>query len=73
MTWHTGIPYRKTHEVIGYAYDADLHCVRCTGARFENPDANDTTDSEGNPIGPIFLADEHDTEPHCGDCHEPLT
>ena len=63
------IPYRKAYEVIGFAYEADLHCLECTSKRF-NGDAyalNFTAiDSEGNIISPVFLGDDHGY--HCGNC-----
>ena len=62
--------YRKTYEVIGYAYEADMHCPDCARKRFKNPDK--ATDNEGNEVRPIFLGDEHDSPPYCGDCHELL-
>lgn len=69
------IHYRKSYEVIGYAYDADLHCPECALKRFTQAqlDGDDrATDSENNPIHPIFLSDEFESMPYCGDCHEPL-
>ena len=64
--------YRKTYEVTGYAYDADLHCLECTSKRF-NGDAQavDYTaiDSEGNEIHPVFLSDDTGEYPIlCADC-----
>jgi len=64
--------YRKPYEIIGHAYDADLHCVSCTIARFSGQLTAAARDSEGNPPYPITLGDEHDTPPHCGDCGDPL-
>ena len=63
-------PFRKTYEVIGYAYEADIHCLDCARARFPNPDQ--ATDNEGNEVHPVFLGDEFDTPPVCVDCFEPL-
>lgn len=62
--------FRKTYEVIGYAYEADIHCPDCARKRFPNP--NKATDNEGNEVHPVFLGDEFDTPPCCGDCFEPL-
>jgi len=68
------IPFRKTYEVIGYAYEADLHCVACTikrfGVRMEFLDK--VEDDEGNPIHPVFLGDEREGPEYCGDCREEL-
>jgi hypothetical protein len=69
--------------LIGYAYDAALHCVACTLDRFpetrhkegcdctecdENGLPYEAIDSEGNPLSPIFVSTE--LEPHdcCDDC-----
>jgi len=68
--------YRKPFEIVGYTYEADLHCNDCAIARFgpvvervEGPSLQGV-DNEGNEIHPIFLdqLDEFDYEPHCGDC-----
>ena len=64
--------------ILGYAYEADYHCVGCTRERFALPDmpASDTdindiplaaTDGEGNPVHPIFASEAEETM-HCGDC-----
>jgi hypothetical protein len=62
----------KAFDVLGYAFDADLHCQACTRQRFGRrafDDRNPPADSEGNPIHPIFAGDEHDPAgEHCGDC-----
>lgn len=58
-------------EVVGYAYEADLHCETCTRKRFPEADEefSDVEDSEGNPIHPMFAGDEHDPSgEYCGDC-----
>jgi hypothetical protein len=58
--------------IIGYAYDADIHCVDCASRRFRGTEDRDATDSEGNEVHPIFdTAEDHHLD-HCGDCHEPL-
>lgn len=62
-------------DVIGYAFDADIHCEACTRARFPDADAefSDVTDSEGNEIHPLFASDDHDDNgEYCGDCHAEL-
>ena len=61
----------KTYDVIGYAYDADSHCLDCTVARFPEADAEFTgcEDTEGNGISPIFADGDHDPSgEYCGDC-----
>jgi len=63
--------YRKSFEVVGYAYEAALHCLDCAGKRFENPDKEGLEDSEGNPIHPLFL-DQLEGGECCDDCFEPI-
>jgi len=66
--------HRKTYEIVGYAYDADWHCVDCTAARFGRAvyELNfEAEDSEGNPVHPILLGDLEGDEV-CGDCLEPI-
>jgi hypothetical protein len=62
----------KAWEVVGWAYEADIHCPACAMKRFgsalENPSSEDT---EGNPIHPIFAACEEAGD-YCGDCGERL-
>lgn len=74
-------PYRKTFEIVGYSYEADLHCKPCTLRRFgeavnfkgdeEFDPAYPILDGEGNPIYPLMLeeVEEKDT---CGDCRRRL-
>jgi hypothetical protein len=63
--------YRKTYELVGYAYEADIHCLTCTGKRFPTVLFDGATDNEGSPVTPVFLGD---TEPgeYCGDCFQPI-
>ena len=61
---------RKLYEVIGYAYEAALHCPVCAAKRFANPDK--AIDREGNAVTPVFLGDEFDYKPTCDDCLELL-
>lgn len=69
--------------IIGYTYDADVHCPTCTlekaaiGLLIRQPPLQldtdehglpyDLIDREGNPVHPIMDIDEHDFT-HCGDC-----
>lgn len=70
-------------DLIGYAYDAALHCVECTLDRFtavveraehENADADEhglpyeLLDSRGNPVAPIFETTELEADDACDDC-----
>jgi hypothetical protein len=70
--------------VVGYAYDADHHCVDCTKEyvirKAGDPKPDDIfvnqvlegeiefNDSEHNPIHPLFDTDETDYPVHCSDC-----
>lgn len=62
--------YRKTYEIVGWAYEADLHCNPCALERFGpklKDDQDPPADSEGNPVHPVFLGDLEGDEV-CGDC-----
>jgi hypothetical protein len=53
-------------DVVGYAYEADTHCVGCAVERF-GPRPHDHEDREGNPVNPIFCDDDAFEDcPHCG-------
>jgi len=70
--------------VIGYSYEADVHCIVCAGhdyrtgrlVRMGRPGEYDERglpmsliDNEGNPVRPIFSTDERpEGGEHCGDC-----
>ncbi len=64
--------------IIGWAYEADMHCPDCAAARFGNYITNglygvwaDVTpvDREGNEIRPFYSIDEgSDAGDYCGDC-----
>ena len=64
-------------KVIGYAYNADRHCVTCTKERFppgadndENAVPLDGIDAEGNFLKPMFSYDEVLENQYCGDCRD---
>ena len=67
--------------IIGYTYEADVHCPACTARRFGgikwmgDDDVHGVperaTDREGNAIHPVHDIDENDFT-HCGDCREEL-
>ncbi len=64
----------KAYDVVGYSYEADLHCEDCTYDRFGGDIYNEESppeDSEGNEISPIFAQDVEDGD-CCGDCGEEL-
>ena len=55
--------------VIGYAYEADTHCLDCARDRFGDAlNAPETEDLDGNPIGVMFCGEAADTPLHCSDC-----
>ena len=69
-------------DVVGYAYEADVHCLECTEKRF--PKMHDylrapETDREGNEISPIFAGEDayedcgqcSDGQHECPECHVP--
>lgn len=64
--------YRKAWEVVGWTYDADVHCLDCAGERFGvalRDESNPPTDSEGNDVHPVFLSDiDGLTLLQCADC-----
>ncbi len=53
--------------IIGYAYEADVHCADCAKVRF-NGRLDLAVDAEGNPVHPIFSTDEKEHPLHCADC-----
>ena len=59
----------KAWEIIGYAYNADIHCTRC--AHKDKMDINGAMDGEGNNPHPIFSVDELICD-ICADCGENL-
>lgn len=61
--------------IIGYVYEADLHCLDCAHDRFGAQSLADgsAVDTEDNPVSPIWDYDEISGEaPHCGDCFNTL-
>lgn len=59
-------------KILGYTYEAAVHCLPCTGKRFAVI-GDTTTDREGNPVQPVFSTDEHDPSgEYCDDCGEVL-
>lgn len=64
----------KSTDIIGYAYDADLHCDYCTAQRFPagvktykfDPFDLDI-DTAGNAITPVFVGQATEDD-WCGDC-----
>jgi hypothetical protein len=68
-------------DVVGYAYEADVHCVECSEKRFAceaDSEPSDYEDNDGNPVHPIFAGgedayDEDGSVLRCGDCGEFLS
>ena len=61
--------------VVGYSYDADVHCVNCAIARFGADGYGwvpAATDSEGNPVGAMYANSESDHPESCAECQAPL-
>jgi hypothetical protein len=59
-------------KVIGYTYEADVHCIHCALERFGSKLDRNAIDSEGNAPHPIFDTDEWSESERCGDCEEEL-
>lgn len=73
--------------IIGYGFDAALHCPSCTRAALDDRVVTSTLqeprdehalpeamkDSACNPVHPLFSCDEpSDGGEHCASCHEDL-
>lgn len=56
-------------DIVGWAYEADVHCNDCAQERFameEGSSLSDYNDREGNPVTPIFdTEDAYETCHHC--------
>lgn len=61
--------FTRTYVPRAYTYEADVHCPGCAESRF-GPAAFGT-DSEGNPVSPVFSWDmtEFEGPVVCGTCH----
>lgn len=65
-----GIP---AFRIVAYAFDAAIHCTNHTERRYGKEEGKDwvresATDSEGNPVHPLFSSDQDgDTIASCGD------
>ena len=56
-------PYRKSFEVVGATFHAELYCVECAESL---PDV----DPEGNEKHPVFVDDLDSLQGYsCGECH----
>ncbi len=59
------IKKQKVYEVIGYAYEADVHCLECSERRFSDTRKFRLDDNE---VQPVFLGEVTDYLT-CGDCY----
>lgn len=65
----------KAYEILGYSYDADIHCLDCAIKRFGAPifnEANPPDDNEGNEVQPVFASDFDGDSENCSDCAAPI-
>lgn len=56
-------------DVVGWAYEADVHCTGCAETRFpqiRNDEGATAVDAEGNEVTPIFNGE--DAYEDCGSC-----
>lgn len=58
--------------IIGYTYEADIHCVACALKAFRDLEHQGASDSEGNEVQAVFDIAEGNELNHCADCGEPL-
>ena len=56
---------RKSYEVVGYAYEGDVHCLECAKGRFSDIRKFTLDDNE---VQPIFLGEVSDCLT-CGGCY----
>lgn len=56
----------KGWDILGYAYDAAMHCPDCAAAA--GMAADGAVDSEGNPVGAAFASGEDWHDQYCDDC-----
>lgn len=54
-------------DVVGYSYDAAVHCVGCSVVNFDcnEQDLSTRKDSEGNEVHPIFNGEDAHEECEC--------
>jgi len=58
-------------DIVGWAYEGDVHCNDCAEARFpdlleNNEGTDEILDSEGNPVSPIFDSEAYEECFCCG-------
>jgi hypothetical protein len=58
--------------IVGYTYEADVHCTDCALKAFRDLESRGAIDSEGNQVQPVFDITEGSELSHCADCGEPL-
>lgn len=62
-------------DIVGWSFDADLHCTACARTRFGKAlfdEENPPEDREGNEVHPIFASDFDGDSENCGDCADPI-
>lgn len=63
----------KAYEIVGYSYNADVHCPECAVKDFGSENlANGCEDHEGNEVHPIFASDFDGDAENCADCAYPI-
>ena len=60
----------KGWDIIGYAYNAAMHCPDCAHAA--GMDREDAIDGEGNGVAAAFASGEDWQDECCDDCGAPL-
>ncbi len=55
-------------DVIGYAYEAAIHCTACTRERF-GPLFDEAKDREGNPVTAVFPSSDFEYPVMCDTCN----
>lgn len=58
-------------KIVGWTYEAGIHCWDCALERFPNLKETIVYDREGNEVHPIFECDEAALD-YCEDCGESL-
>lgn len=69
-----------SYDVVGYAYDADIHCVSCASKQFSQDDLDNLSSKHLDKWGgtldsdptPVFRDSEGADKDFCGNCFEKL-
>ncbi len=62
-----GQEYIDKFNIIGFKYEADIHCPDCALIAYPALDEN-TVDSEGNRVHPLTNLDSFEQDEYCGTC-----